>query len=171
MLCEVLVRESQYGDYHITDAGLAHLKRLPLKKLQLHYCGVTDAGLTHILRMPLHTLDLKHCRITDAGLTHISKLSLHTLDLTGCGITNDGVAQLAQMTSLRTLSLRSNYNLTGQLDLKSMSSFLEELDVMDCRLEDMYFQHCYGIRVKSGRTSLYYPSFTERIQCGYANMS
>ena len=145
--------------------------RLPLNKLQLHYCGITDAGLKHISKLPLHTLDLHYCIITDPGLTYISEMSLHTLDLTGCGITNDGVAKLAQMTSLRTLSLRSNYNLTGSLDLKSMSSFLEELDVMDCHLEDMYFQHCYGIRVKSGRTSLYYPSFTERLQCGYANMS
>ena len=77
----------------ITDAGLSHLKGMPLNSLDISWCYITDAGLGYLRGMPLDKLDLSYCvRITDAGLEHLKGMPLNSLDHFGCNnITNAGL--------------------------------------------------------------------------------
>ncbi len=80
----------------ITDAGLAHLKGLPLTTLSLAQTQVTDAGLARLKDLPnLNKIDLSKTRITDAGLTHLRALpKLRELQLRDCQVTKEGLKQL-----------------------------------------------------------------------------
>lgn len=85
--------------WHITDAGLAHLRKIPtLTHLDLTLCRlITDAGLAHLQHLPALTfLRLGWCEeITDAGLAYLRNLPLTFLDLYQCKhITEAGLAHL-----------------------------------------------------------------------------
>jgi hypothetical protein len=83
----------------VTDAGLAHLRRLPrLELLRLGSAKVTDAGLEQIARLPgLRFLILVGTPITDAGLDHVERLSqLESLYLEGTAVTDAGLSKLKQ---------------------------------------------------------------------------
>ena len=62
---------------------MAHLKKLTsLEVLILSSTEITDAGLEHLKDLPLNTLDLNLCfNLTDAGLEHLKGLPLKTLNL------------------------------------------------------------------------------------------
>lgn len=92
----------------ITDAGLEHLKDLPLKTLDLTQCfWFTDAGLEHLKDLPLNYLDLSSCHINDAGLENLKGLNqLNTLKLGWCyDITDAGLKHLEGLNQLNTLDL------------------------------------------------------------------
>jgi hypothetical protein len=92
-----LTRLKLQGCSLITDAGLRHLRGLPLILLNLHNCKeITDAGLAHLRGLPLTHLDLGRCfRITDAGLRYLCGLPLNVLNLHNCKeITDAGLAHL-----------------------------------------------------------------------------
>ena len=109
----------------LTDAGLAHLRELPLTSLDLRWCDqitdeglahlrelrsltslylsgslrqITDAGLAHLRGLPLTSLNLSGCRkISDAGLAHLRELPLTSLSLFGCRkISDAGLAHLRE---------------------------------------------------------------------------
>lgn len=157
----------------ITDAGLVHVAKMDSLRslsIQEHLYGefhITNVGMSHIENLGLHNLRLNHCGITDAGLDSISRLPLHTLNLTGCGITKNGLPRISKMPLLRTLSLRSNHKLTGSLDLESLS-FLHTLDLVDCEVENIYFQD-HGMKIDSGRMPYFKPTIAERLSYGYVN--
>src|SRR5439155_33118 len=93
-----------FFDTRVTDDGLAHLAKLPLKTLNLFSTKVTDAGLLHLAKPPLQTLDLTNTQVSDAGLEHLSKLPLHTLYLTNTQVSNAGLEGLSKL-PLQTLYL------------------------------------------------------------------
>jgi hypothetical protein len=88
----------------VTDAGLAHIRHLPLTDLCLRGTMITDAGLIHLKNMPLTSLVLGYTLITDAGLKQLASLPLKTLDLEGTSVSDDGLRHL-QGLPLRSLSL------------------------------------------------------------------
>ena len=117
----------------VTDAGMAHLRRLTgLRKLQVttrrasaesvaNLAGMTHLGTLRLYGIPvaddgldalagmaeLHELVLDSRRITDAGLArHIARLrALESLGLHSPGITDAGVTHLAGLRRLRELDL------------------------------------------------------------------
>ena len=117
----------------VTDAGMAHLRRLTgLRKLQvttrrasaasvanlagmtrlgtlrLHGIPVADEGLDALAGMAeLRELVLDSPRITDAGVARLSRLSrLRELDLSGTRVTDAGLTHLLGLTELETLTVR-----------------------------------------------------------------
>jgi hypothetical protein len=86
--CEAIAGLDLAENRNVSDAGLAHLVRLPwLRYLSLRSCGLTDRGLVHLLALPsLEVLDLSYCnRITNDGVLRLKALScLRYLDLQGC---------------------------------------------------------------------------------------
>lgn len=99
----------------ITDAGLAHLKRLPnlrfLRLLQENAgtMPVTDAGLAHVADLQqLEELMIVRIPVTDAGLAHVARLpQLKVLVLSGIPATNDGIAQLRKLENIERIYLRN----------------------------------------------------------------
>ena len=113
----------------ITDAGLAHLKKLPLQRLTLMRLNISNDGLAHLQAMPLQQLDLSGCEhITDTGVAHLAHHLLQQLDLSWCGrITDKGLAYLQKMPLQRLNLLRSNITDAGLAYLQAMP--LQELHV------------------------------------------
>ena len=116
---------SMGGCYNVTDAGLTHLRNLPLHTLDLRHCErVTDAGLVVLQHLPLLTLDLSGLHnITERGLAHLRKLRIHTLYLKSCwGITDRGLARCQQL-PLEQLELDGCHRIsdTGLSHLQGMS--------------------------------------------------
>lgn len=73
----------------ITDAGLAHLSHLKIRKLDLGRCRkITDAGLLTISELPITSLRIVNAtRITDKGIFHLRTLPIKDLVIAGlkCG--------------------------------------------------------------------------------------
>lgn len=88
----------------VTDAGLAHIRHLPLTTLCLRGTMITDAGLVHLRDLPLESLVLGYTLVTDEGLEHLASLPLTTLDLEAVRVSDDGLRHLADL-PLRSLSL------------------------------------------------------------------
>jgi hypothetical protein len=83
----------------ISDAGLAHLVRLPqLTYLNLSSCSLTNHGFIHLLALPrLEYLELSYCnRITDVGVRQLKVLRhLSYLGLQGCvKVSNGSISKL-----------------------------------------------------------------------------
>ena len=96
---------------NITNNGLAHLKQLKLKHLNLSNCNkISDEGVAHLKTHPLESLELGGCTlITDKGLVHLTDMKLRFLQLRQLGITESGIRLLDP-------------------------SFLESLDVSECNV-------------------------------------
>jgi hypothetical protein len=92
----------------VTGPGLAHLRDLPLKLLNLDDTAVDDAGLAFLERLPdLTFLFLARTRVRGPGLVHLAGLrALAMLDLDETPIDDDGLRYLVG-TSVIDLSLAS----------------------------------------------------------------
>lgn len=103
------------GCMSLTDAGLAHLQRLRLRKLTLSNCPwLTDQGLAHLARLPIEDLSLLSCpRVTNNGLRSVARLPLQSLHVACRGDLNS-----AGLVHLKPLSLR-HLELGGGLDVTS----------------------------------------------------
>jgi len=92
------LRELDLAYTSITDKSLEHLAgHGRLKSLRLTWCTqITDAGLLHLRRIPLRTLDLAFTNITDAGLQNLHAVrSLEELNLSNCPrVTPRGLSRL-----------------------------------------------------------------------------
>jgi hypothetical protein len=93
----------------ITDAGIAHLKRLTrLSELNLmNRTAVTDAGLRQLKGLTrLEKLYLGGTAVTDAGLSHLQDLpALRILELTGTRVTDASISSLERLSQLEELGL------------------------------------------------------------------
>ncbi|NLE57068.1 MAG: hypothetical protein GX616_01815 [Planctomycetes bacterium] len=92
----------------LTDAGLAHLAKLPhLQSLSLQGERITDACMAQVARISsLRFLDISDQRITDAGLAHLAKApALEGLNLNNTLVTDDGLAHLKSLRTLKVLNL------------------------------------------------------------------
>ena len=93
----------------ITDAGLERLAAWKkLEELHLYNCAkITDAGLAHLKKLPnLKSLTLLQenkgkMPVTDAGLAHVADLQqLRELRIVRIPVTDDGIAQLQRLKSI-----------------------------------------------------------------------
>lgn len=64
------------------DKSLAHIRDLPLERLDLGYTGISDTGLVKLSGMPLVSLNLCGCHsLTVAGFQHLRGLPLARLNV------------------------------------------------------------------------------------------
>ena len=92
----------------VTDAGLVHLKGLPLKKLGLTNCeGVTAKCLESLVKVErLAHLDLDNVAISNTDLGQFAKFKkLEALSLKGSNITDEGLEKFHLLTTLTSLAL------------------------------------------------------------------
>ena len=135
------LRELNLSLTSVSDAGLAHLKRLTgltWMQLDLQESAVTDAGLAHIRKVPgIQQLDLTGTMVSDAGLAQLRGLTgLQDLILNGTKVTGAGMTHLSGLTGLRCLSLRdSAVNDTGLKHLEGLVG-LKELDLGGTSVSD-----------------------------------
>lgn len=94
----------------LSDAGLARLaESRSLRQLSLAWCNqITDAGVAHLTRLPLTRVQLGECpAITDRGLGHLA--TMPTLEyinvVAGRRFTAEGFHQLLELPALRELWL------------------------------------------------------------------
>jgi Leucine-rich repeat (LRR) protein len=95
------------ADTDLTDAGLAHLAKLQLKKLSLFYCNISNDGLRHLSTMTsLEVLNLDSRDVSDEGMVFLQKLpQLRSLDIFSGRITDIGCMYLSRIKSLENLEL------------------------------------------------------------------
>ena len=68
---------------------------------------VTDAGLAHLLPLKLRRLNLYGLRITDEGIAQLTRMkSLRHLNLIRTDVTDEGLTRLSSLRNLETLALR-----------------------------------------------------------------
>jgi hypothetical protein len=96
-----------YGRNSVTDAGLAHVREMPLLQfLTLQNARITDAGLEQLKDLKLGLLSLGGNKITDAGLVHIGAIkTLKTLWLGNTEVTDAGLEHLKGLKELYSLGL------------------------------------------------------------------
>ncbi|MGY2236082.1 leucine-rich repeat domain-containing protein [Pseudomonas gingeri] len=93
----------ELGGLTLCDADLACLHELPLRRLGLYESPwLTDAGVAHLARLPLQDLTLGagpgESRITSAAVSVLEQLPLQTLWLpNSCAINADGWDRLARL--------------------------------------------------------------------------
>jgi Leucine-rich repeat (LRR) protein len=131
----------------ITDAGLRHLRKLPLRELRIgvnRYTpgGLTDDCLVHLKGLKkLSVLDLNNNRFTDDGIGHLRNLTkLRTLILEGTEITDKGLEALRGMSELEQLDLSgTNVTDSGMRHLAGLSQ-LRYLDLSATQVSDKGLQ-------------------------------
>ncbi len=80
----------------VTNEGMVHLKKIPLKVLDLSRTSVDDEGLKHLADFDeVHWLLLRGNKITDAGIQHLATMdNLRRLTVDGTAVTSEGVREL-----------------------------------------------------------------------------
>lgn len=137
----------------VTDAGLAHVPRLPaLRRLDLAGCTrVGAAGLAHVAEAgTLEALDLWSVPGVDAdGLAAVARLGgLVTLNLRRCrGVTAVGLAPLASLGELSVLSL-GDCPQVGAAALEPLAGLtnLVALDLSATSTDDAGLERLLGLR-------------------------
>lgn len=117
----------------ITDTGLAHVKDLPLKNLNVDGTDVTASGLKQ-LRALKNLFYLRACYLKDGGkIIEALKGSkaIHYLYLTGADIKDDDLKYLETMPNLEELSIGYNSGVTDRglpylANLKNLKSIVVE---------------------------------------------
>jgi hypothetical protein len=92
----------------ITDAGLAHLRKLKeLESLWLYRSSVSGVGLNQLSKLPrLRNLGLQWTPLTTEGMQQLGTLKeLRSLSLTDTPITDDDLMSLRSLTHLESLQL------------------------------------------------------------------
>jgi hypothetical protein len=95
---------------HVSDAGLAHLSRLPgLLRLDLGGTRVTSQGMQHVAKVTtLESLSLSRTSVSDAGFVSLGSLSrLTVLDLRYCMLSLNACATIGNLPLLEELNLDS----------------------------------------------------------------
>ena len=136
-------------DAHVNDAGLGHLADLPhLQELfLLHIDGITDAGWAGLAKMTeLHELLLGGAGMTCAGTRHLAGLTkLQNLDIFSSPVTDAGLVWLEDLKALRTLSLSATaISDAGLAHLEGLTA-LQDLDLSYNRISDQGVRHLRGL--------------------------
>lgn len=113
----------------ISDAALAHLKKLPLVQLDLSQTNVSDVGLQYLAGHEfLQQLDLSFTRCADQGLFEtLPTLPLELLSLRGLQLSERVLQTLGNCDSLETLSLADTNVADSWLSELSNAMALEHL--------------------------------------------
>jgi hypothetical protein len=101
----------------ITDAGVAHLRRMPnLRMVNISLSGLTDEGVDFLSELPaLEDLDLEGKKFTDRSLLSLSKArNMKSLVLSGdvSEISDEGLEHLKGLKELRNLRIGENSKIT-----------------------------------------------------------
>lgn len=109
------------GSKAITDAGVAHLARLPrLRSLDLSWTGITDAGLQVLRALPqLERISLTMTRVTDAGMPTLA--SCESLERVELLWTNTGDGAIRALTGKRELRELISGNLVSNDGLAALA--------------------------------------------------
>lgn len=121
----------------ITDAGLAHLRRLRgLKHITVEGSEITDAGLAHLREMTgMKHLSFNHTKLTDAGLKHLAGFrQLERLGLAGTQVTDEGLKDVSGCAQLKFLSLRGTKTTDSGLEYLKGLTQLEILILGDTQV-------------------------------------
>ncbi len=153
------------NDTAVTDAGLAHLQKQPLRRLSLKNTPVSDAGIVALAGASLlEKLDLSGTTVTGRGFARGGYGRLTTLSLGRAPVDDGGVSGLSGCPSLRSLDLyftrvtdASLAMLGGMRNLVSLS--LDRTAVGDAGLA-AYDLACRGSRGPRSRLSLRYTRIT-----------
>lgn len=92
----------------LDDDQLAFVARLPrVQFVEITKSSFGDAGLAHLRGLPLRRLDISETKVTDAGLAHLSGMqTLERLFANGTQIRGPGLEQLSGLPALTSLELR-----------------------------------------------------------------
>lgn len=92
----------------VSDAGIAHIRALPIEDLSLSYTNVTDASVEHLTTLPLVRLALVKTRVTDKGVTALASIrTLTHLNLDYTQVGDAGIRELKALARLTDLRLDS----------------------------------------------------------------
>jgi hypothetical protein len=161
----VLVGSVVLDDTAVTDAGLAHLQKQPLRRLSLRNTRVGDAGVQALAGVSLlERLDLSGTAVTGRGFSRGGFGRLTTLSLGRAPVDDGGVSGLTGCPSLRSIDLyfarvtdACMTTLGGMRNVVSLS--LDRTAVGDAGLA-AYDLACRGSRGPRVRLSLRYTRIT-----------
>jgi hypothetical protein len=129
-------------------SGLKHLtSQTRLRQLVLAFSQVTDEAIESLPNWPLTLLDLQHTPTTDATIAELRRFpTLETL-ATGKGITNKGFQRLADIRSLRSLSIGDKNPHVSDETLQFVGKLtqLTQLSVRKSPISDSGLKHLYSL--------------------------
>jgi hypothetical protein len=126
------------GSSEFGNDGLAWLRALHLKELELDYTQVGDAGLEHLRGMKdLEALSLSFCRVSYTGLACLEGLvNLRRLVLPRTEVTDAGLKSLQGLTKLEVLDLNATMITDAGLPYITRLPNLRYLDVGNTEISD-----------------------------------
>jgi internalin A len=156
----------------VDDAGMEHLVGLPLVDINLKLTNVRDDGVAHLAKIPtLKQLKLIKTKVTNAGIVHVKGMAnlegvdlqdvktvdsaclndlkglkkLKFLRIYGNTFEGEGLAPLAEMGSLRTLSMQyTNLDDTTVKHIKGLTN-LEKLYLYGTQISDAGMAQLTGL--------------------------
>lgn len=133
-LKQLLVLSS--GRNKITDSGLAYLKDIPLRELNLSGTAVGNGGMVFLAKLPLRKLILSYTKVGNDGLANLSTTRIDDLRLVSSNITGEGLKHIQKMQFLTRLHAGKNHiGSEGRPYFKSLTS-LKSLDLENAGLTD-----------------------------------
>lgn len=122
----------------LSDIGMSHLARMPLKTLWLCDLDVSPTGFARLsAAKSLERLLVHGHNVTDAHLAHAADLQrVHEIQLVDTSTTEVGLQHVAKMPSLRYLFIATQKLSDAQIDVIAGMHWLERLDLCDVGLTD-----------------------------------
>ncbi|MEZ4488187.1 MAG: leucine-rich repeat domain-containing protein [Cyanobacteriota/Melainabacteria group bacterium] len=110
----------------ITDDGLKHIEKLPVRILDISYTEIGDSGMDSITKLTnLTKLDMKACKITEKGLKKLSALkNLEILNVSGLNMTDPVMESISSLKKLDSIMMTGVQNLSPE-GLKHFSKLPE----------------------------------------------
>jgi hypothetical protein len=133
----VAVNELDLGDNpNVTDDGMRHVARIAgLHHLSLYSTAVTDAGIRHLRGLPLTYINLWHTSIGDESLGYIAEMKpMKQVQIKDCqAVTDAGVAKLVALENLQIVNLGECRRITDEsVRLLSGIPSVEFIQVFRC---------------------------------------
>ena len=142
-----LLRALDVHDLRITDAGLAHVGKLAaLEDLRIGESRITDDGLAELKGLSLRRLDLEKGTITGAGLRHVDVTRLEELTFEEAPRADDAALEaLRGAKALRRLNLEETAVTDAGMACLAECRALEWLDIDHTRVTDAGIAHLAGL--------------------------
>jgi hypothetical protein len=130
------------SEQNIDDDCLIHLIHLPLWRLDLTKTAITDAGMAHLARMPrLVVIDVSETAVTDVGIEHLLRLpELKSLEVRHTGVSSAMVQRILKEGKLESLHLSGDVideALADDLQTTACRVFIKRRSaVLDARIDE-----------------------------------
>ena len=106
------IKTLHLGGATVTDKGLASVAELTdLRELAIWWATkISDAGVAHLGRLPrLRMVDISNSSLTDEGVKHLASLpALEELSIEGKSFTDQSLLDLSRSSRLKSLTLRGD---------------------------------------------------------------